>query len=98
VSGRGRTRQRQQQGREGRPRRNGTQAPPPIPLTEAGVPAATPGAAAPSGTVLVSAHSRARYPWLPRAVIVGSVWRGPAHEKVKVDGQGEASPWPARRP
>jgi hypothetical protein len=29
---------------------------------------------------------------------VGSVWRGPAHEKVKVDGQGEASPWPARRP
>lgn len=64
-----------------------------IPLTDSGVPAATPGAPAPSPVVSVSAESRARYPWLPPRVIAGSVWRGPQQERVKVDEAGEARPW-----
>jgi hypothetical protein len=69
----------------------------PIPLTESGTPAAQPGAAPPSGIVTTTAQSRARFPWLPAHVIAGSVWRGPGHEKVKVDAKGEAKPWPPPR-
>jgi hypothetical protein len=69
-----------------------------IPLTEAGVPAATPNAPPPSTTVFTTAESRARFPWLPPRVIAGSVWRGPAQERVKVDADGNASPWPPPRP
>ncbi len=64
-----------------------------IPLTDAGVPAATPGAPAPSPVVSVSIESRSRFPWLPPRVISGSVWRGPHQERVKVDENGEARPW-----
>jgi len=46
--------------------------------------------------VFVSDESRARYPWLPARVIAGSVWRGPQHERVKVDGSGRAEPWRSR--
>jgi hypothetical protein len=41
---------------------------------------------------MVSAESRARYPWLPARVIAGSIWRGPGHERVRVDEQGNALP------
>jgi hypothetical protein len=64
-----------------------------ITLTEGGVPAAaqgTPTLASP--VVFVSAESRARFPWLPTRVIAGSVWRGPAHERVRVDQSGHAEP------
>jgi hypothetical protein len=64
-----------------------------IPLTEDGVPAATPDAPKPSPVVFVSEESRARYPWLPGRVIAGSVWRGPLHERVRVDESGNATPW-----
>ncbi len=64
-----------------------------LPLTEEGFPAAVPDAPPPSPTVLVSDSARARYPWLPRRVIAGSVWRGPQHERVRVDQNGEASHW-----
>jgi hypothetical protein len=40
---------------------------------------------------LVSEESRARYPWLPGRVIAGSVWRGPANERVRVDENGIAA-------
>ena len=66
----------------------------PVPLAPAGVPAAVPGAPPPSATVFVSDESCARYPWLPARVIVGSVWRSPTHQKVKVDATGTAKPWP----
>ncbi len=66
-----------------------------IPLTDAGVPAATPGAPPTSPVVSTSAESRTRYPWLPPRVIAGSVWRGPQHERVKVDENGVAGPWRA---
>ena len=65
---------------------------PPVPLNADGVPAATADAPRPSPVVLVSDESRARYPWLPARVIAGSVWRGPANERVRVDERGAAVP------
>lgn len=56
------------------------------------MPAAVPNAPKPSAIVLVSDESRARYPWLPARVIAGSVWRGPANERVRVDDRGAAAP------
>ncbi len=64
---------------------------PPVPLNADGVPAAIPDAPKPSRVVLVSDESRARYPWLPARVIAGSLWRGPANERVRVDESGVAS-------
>jgi len=64
-----------------------------IPLTPEGVPAASPDAPPPSPVVAVSSESRTRYPWLPARVIAGSVWRGPAQERVRVDDAGRAAPW-----
>lgn len=64
-----------------------------IPLTPEGVPAATPDAPPVSPVVFVSEESRARYPWLPGRVIAGSVWRGPAFERVRVDENGNAVRW-----
>lgn len=64
-----------------------------IPLTEEGTPAATPDATPVSPVVFVSEESRARYPWIPGRVIAGSVWRGPGHERVRVDEHGNAAPW-----
>lgn len=65
----------------------------PLPLTEDGVPAAVPDAPRPSPAVFVSEESRAAYPWLPRRVIAGSVWRGPHYERVRVDESGNAVRW-----
>lgn len=65
---------------------------PPVPLNEHGIPVALPDAPRPSPVVLVSRESRARYPWLPARVIAGSVWRGPANERVRVDESGDAVP------
>ena len=65
---------------------------PPVPLNGDGVPAAMPDAPKPSPVVSVSDESRARYPWLPARVIAGSLWRGPAHERVRVDESGTAIP------
>lgn len=62
----------------------------PVPLNEEGVPVAVPDAPRPSPVVFVSAASLARYPWLPARVIAGSVWRGPANERVRVDESGNA--------
>ena len=56
------------------------------------MPAAVPDAPRPSPVVTVTAESRARYPWLPARVIAGSRWRGPAHEKVRIDENGKATP------
>jgi hypothetical protein len=86
--------QRPPQGRR-RQRKHQSQAahhrqPPSIPLNEEGVPVAVADAPRPSPVVTVSAESRARYPWLPARVIAGSSWRGPAHERVRVDEQGNA--------
>ena len=64
-----------------------------IPLTDEGVPAATPDAPRPSPVVAVTAESRARYPWLPGRVSAGSVWHGPGNERVRVDEAGAAQPW-----
>jgi hypothetical protein len=64
-----------------------------IPLTEEGVPAATPDATPVSPVVFVSDEARARYPWIPGRVIAGSVWRGPDHTRVRVDENGNAAPW-----
>src|SRR5512142_153219 len=51
------------------------------------------GAPAPlSPVVQVVAESRVRFPWLPARVIAGSVWRGPSHERVRVDLGGRAEP------
>lgn len=69
-----------------------------MPVTESGFPAAIPDGVPPSPAVLTTAESRAKYPWLPKLVIAGSVWRGPGHLKVKVDPSGEATPWPPQRP
>ncbi len=66
---------------------------PSILLTDEGFPAATPDGPKPSSAVFVSDESRARFPWLPRRVIAGSVWRGPQHERVKVDETGRAEHW-----
>ncbi len=65
----------------------------PVPLNSEGVPAAVPDGPRPSGVVFVCDESLARYPWLPTRVIVGSVWRGPGHERVRVDESGAAQPW-----
>jgi hypothetical protein len=64
-----------------------------IRMTEEGFPAAAEDAPRPSPPVEVSAESRERYPWLPPRVIAGSVWRGPGHERVRVDESGAAAPW-----
>jgi hypothetical protein len=66
---------------------------PTLPLTPEGLPAAPPGTPPSSPAVFVSEDSRAQYPWLPRRVIAGSVWRGPGRERVKVDEDGRASLW-----
>ena len=63
-----------------------------MPLTEEGFPAAIAEVPKPSPTVLVSDESLLRYPWLPARVIAGSVWRGPQHERVRVDKTGSAIP------
>jgi hypothetical protein len=55
------------------------------------VPVAVPDAPKPSPIVLVAEASLARYPWLPARVIAGSVWRGPANERVRVDENGIAT-------
>jgi len=80
---------RQRQGRP-QPPRHATH--PAIVLNEEGMPAAVPDGPRPSPVVAVSAESRARYPWLPARVIAGSMWRGPAHERVRVDESGHATP------
>lgn len=81
-------------GKRRRPRGNGHHARPErIPLTEEGLPAATPDAPPVSPVVSVSAESRKRYPWIPARVIAGSVWRGPGHVRVRVDERGHATPW-----
>ena len=59
-----------------------------IRLTADGFPAAEPDATKPSPVVYVSSEGRARFPWLPRRVIAGSVWRGPCNERVRVDQAG----------
>ncbi len=83
---RSRHRQRRDQGAPGRERHGVT-------LTPEGVPAALPGVPTPlSPVAFVSAESLARFPWLPPRVIAGSVWRGPAHERVRVDRDGHAEP------
>jgi hypothetical protein len=64
-----------------------------IPLTDEGVPASTPDGPKPSPVVFVSDESRTRHPWLPGRVIAGSVWRGPGHERIRVDESGNAVPW-----
>ncbi len=80
-------------GRRGRRRhrspRGGTPAPATEPLT--GTPDVPP-----SPAVFTTDAARAKWPWLPRRVIAGSVWRGPCHERVRVDEQGNAAPWPKR--
>jgi hypothetical protein len=65
----------------------------PIRLTDEGVPAAAPDAPPVSKVVFVKDDSRARHPWLPPRVIAGSIWRGPGHERVRVDEDGNAVPW-----
>jgi hypothetical protein len=69
-----------------------------IPVTEEGFPAAVPDVPPPSPAVFTSEAARAAYPWLPARVIAGSIWRGPAHLKVRVDASGDAAPWPPPRP
>ncbi len=64
-----------------------------IHLTTDGVPAATPDAPPVSPVVFVSDESLAQHPWLPPRVIAGSIWRGPGHERVRVDEHGNAAPW-----
>ncbi len=71
---------------------NGTRGQHSMALTAEGFPAATAEAPKPSPAVLVSDESRARYPWLPARVIAGSLWRGPQHERVRVDETGSAAP------
>jgi hypothetical protein len=89
-----RHRQGPKQGRRGKHRQGrpgGVHAVhPPVQLNEEGVPVATPDSPRPSPVVFVSAESLARYPWLPPRVIAGSVWRGPANERVRVDETGAA--------
>ncbi len=69
-----------------------------IPVTAEGFPAAVPDVPPPSPAVFTTEAARATYPWLPARVIAGSIWRGPAHVKVRVDAAGEAAPWPPPRP
>ena len=64
-----------------------------IPMTREGMPAAAPGTPTPvSPVVSVQAESREQFPWLPARVIAGSVWRGPSHDRVRVDLNGQAVP------
>ncbi len=65
---------------------------PPVPLNADGVPVALADGPKASKVVTVSAESLARYPWLPARVIVGSIWRGPGHVRVRVDEHGVAVP------
>ena len=83
----GRRSDRRQRPPQGERRHN-----PPVPLNAEGMPAAVPDAPRPSPIVFVSDDSRARYPWLPARVIAGSLWRGPANERVRVDESGVAVP------
>lgn len=69
-----------------------------ITLNDEGFPTAAPDAPKPSPIVFVSDESRTEYPWLPRRVIAGSVWRGPHHLRVRVDATGEAERWPRGTP
>ncbi len=85
----GRRRQRKHHGHH-------AEARPAITLNEEGFPTALPDGPPPSPVVTVSAESRAKYPFLPARVIAGSFWRGPAHERIRVDETGTARPW--RRP
>jgi hypothetical protein len=77
--------------RRGRRRNRGPRAPAPVSEPLTGTPEIPP-----SPAVFTSDAARASWPWLPRRVIAGSVWRGPGHERVRVDERGEASPWPKR--
>lgn len=77
--------------RRPRPQQGERRHNPPVPLNAQGIPAAVPDAPKPSRIVLVSDESRARYPWLPARVIAGSIWRGPANERVRVDENGIAA-------
>ena len=83
--------------RKGPRRRNGASTGhhhphhPHLVLNEEGVPAARPDDPRPSPVVFVTEESLARYPWLPRRVIAGSHWRGPAQEKVWIDEAGNAA-------
>jgi hypothetical protein len=45
-----------------------------------------------SPVVFVAEESLKLYPWLPARVIAGSIWRGPHHERVRVDVKGFAEP------
>jgi hypothetical protein len=84
-----------------RQRRGGrslTSKAPVIPITDEGFPAAVPDIPPPSPAVFTTETARASYPWLPGRVIAGSIWRGPAHMKVRVDEAGDAAPWPPPRP
>ena len=66
---------------------------PGISMTREDMPAAVSGAPTSlSPVVRVMAESRERFPWLPARVIAGSVWRGPSHERVRVDLGGRAEP------
>ena len=69
-----------------------------IPITEEGFPAAVPDVPPPSPAVFTTDAARQAFPWLPRRVIAGSIWRGPAHLKVRVDDSGDAAPWPPPHP
>ncbi|ABC82717.1 hypothetical protein [Anaeromyxobacter dehalogenans] len=85
---------RRRKGGGGRRIAHGPRSPHPhIPLTDEGTPAAIPDAPPVSPVVFVSEESRRRYPWIPPRVIAGSVWRGPGHERVRVDEHGDAAPW-----
>ncbi len=80
-------------GHRGRRRNRGPRGGPPAPVAPSltGTPEIPP-----SPAVFTSDAARTKWPWLPRRVIAGSVWRGPGHERVRVDDHGEASPWPKR--
>lgn len=85
-------RPRNSSGRHGHRKGGQGQRPDPIVFTDEGVPAATADAPSVSPVVVVSDESQARFPWLPRRVIAGSVWRGPQNERVTVDASGNATP------
>jgi hypothetical protein len=65
-----------------------------VPSRESSVNALMPNEPRLSPVVFVSDDSRAAYPWLPARVIARSVWKGPGHMRVRVDGSGNAAPWP----
>jgi hypothetical protein len=84
--------------RQRRPGRGLTPQAPVIPINDEGFPAAVPDVPPPSPAVVATDAARLAYPWLPGRVIAGSIWRGPAHLKVRVDEAGDAAPWPPARP